>query len=74
MKPKDALKPQVSRRLSWLFGLGAAVIGVVAIGSVIVGPMNSGDASAAGTGTPVISHVKPVPGRPGPSPFSLEEW
>ena len=78
MKPKPAPRPEVSRRISWLFGIGGAVAAV----AIVAGLAGSGGASGAlakGRGPETTTEATTVPfaslthGR-GVNSQSLQEW
>ena len=81
MKPKPAPRPEVSRRISWLFGIGGAVAAV----AIVAGLAGSGGASPAlaqgrrGSGpettieATTVSSASPTPGG-GVNSHSLQEW
>ncbi len=78
MKPKPAPRPEVSRRISWLFGIG----GAVAVVAIVAGLAGSGGASGAlakgrgpetTTAATTASSASPTPGG-GVNSHSLQEW
>ena len=78
MKPKPAPRPEVSRRISWLFGIGGAVA-AVAIGAGLAGSGGASGALAKGRGPETTTEATTVPaaspthGR-GVNSQSLQEW